>query len=49
MVNIVLYWKPEIEFNSDLYTSKQVFFDRSKDGTKVPMIITHKKDIVLKW
>ena len=41
-----IYWKPEIEFNSDLYTSKQVFY-KSKDGTKVPMIITHKKDIVL--
>tara|TARA_B100000989_G_scaffold280329_1_gene243680 strand:- start:425 stop:2536 length:2112 start_codon:yes stop_codon:yes gene_type:complete len=41
-----IYWKPEIEFNPDLYSSKQVFFE-SKDGTKVPMIITHKKDIVL--
>ena len=41
-----IFWKPEIEFNPDLYSSKQVFFE-SKDGTKVPMIITHKKDIVL--
>ena len=41
-----LYWKPSIEFNSDAYESKQVFYT-SKDGTKVPMIITHKKGIEL--
>ena len=41
-----LYWKPTIAFNSDAYESKQVFYT-SKDGTKVPMIITHKKGIVL--
>lgn len=41
-----LYWKPTIDFNSDNYESKQVFFN-SKDGTKVPMIITHKKGIEL--
>ncbi|WP_298893776.1 prolyl oligopeptidase family serine peptidase [uncultured Psychroserpens sp.] len=41
-----LYWKPSIEFNSDDYESKQVFYT-SKDGTKVPMIITHKKGIEL--
>jgi prolyl oligopeptidase len=41
-----LYWKPSIDFNSDNYESKQVFFN-SKDGTKVPMIITHKKGIEL--
>ena len=37
-----LYWKPSIEFNSDQYESNQVFYI-SKDGTKVPMMITHKK------
>ena len=37
-----LYWKPAIDFNSDDYESKQVFY-HSKDGTKVPMIITYKK------
>jgi prolyl oligopeptidase len=41
-----VFWKPSIDFNSDAYTSKQVFYS-SKDGTKVPMIITHKKGIVL--
>ena len=41
-----VYWKPEIQFNSEAYTSKQVFYT-SKDGTKVPMIITHKKDVEL--
>ena len=41
-----LYWKPEIDFNPEDYTSTQVFFT-SKDGTKVPMIITHKKGLEL--
>lgn len=37
-----LYRKPKIDFNPDDYESKQVFYN-SKDGTKVPMIITYKK------
>ncbi|WP_115899600.1 prolyl oligopeptidase family serine peptidase [Tenacibaculum gallaicum] len=41
-----LYWKPAISFNSDNYESKQVFYT-SKDGTKVPMIITYKKGLEL--
>lgn len=41
-----LYWKPEIDFNPSEYVSNQVFYT-SKDGTKVPMIITHKKGIEL--
>ena len=41
-----LYWKPNIDFNPDEYESNQVFFE-SKDGTKVPMMITHKKGIKL--
>ena len=44
--NSEIYSKPSIDFNSDEYTSKQVFYT-SKDGTKIPMIITHKKGIVL--
>jgi len=41
-----LYWKPSIEFNSDNFVSNQVFYT-SKDGTKIPMIITHKKGLDL--
>ncbi len=40
------YWKPEIDFNPEDYESTQVFY-ASKDGTKVPMIITHKKGLEL--
>ncbi|MGB5820229.1 MAG: prolyl oligopeptidase family serine peptidase [Saonia sp.] len=40
------YWKPEIDFDPEDYESKQVFFT-SKDGTRVPMIITHKKGVEL--
>jgi prolyl oligopeptidase len=41
-----LYRKSAIGFNSELYTSQQVFY-ASKDGTKIPMLITHKKGIAL--
>lgn len=41
-----LFRKSKIDFNSDDYESKQVFYT-SKDDTKVPMIITHKKGIKL--
>lgn len=37
-----VYQKPKIDFDPSLYESKQVFYT-SKDGTKVPMIITYKK------
>jgi len=40
------YWKPAIAFNADDYESKHVFY-ASKDGTKIPMIITHKKGVEL--
>ncbi|SDL62365.1 prolyl oligopeptidase [Kriegella aquimaris] len=40
------YWKPEIDFNPEDYESYQIFYT-SKDGTKVPMIITHKKGLAL--
>ncbi|MDX1270208.1 prolyl oligopeptidase family serine peptidase [Bizionia paragorgiae] len=42
----VEYWKPAIDFKSDDFESKQVFYT-SKDGTKIPMIITYKKGITL--
>lgn len=41
-----LYQKPDIKFDPDQFESQQVFYE-SKDGTKVPMIITHKKGIEL--
>ena len=41
-----IYKKPDVDFNSDNYESKQVFY-ASKDGTMIPMIITHKKGIEL--
>ena len=41
-----MYWKPEIDFNPNDYESNQVFYT-SKDGTKIPMMITHKKGIEL--
>ncbi|RTZ00018.1 S9 family peptidase [Flavobacterium sp. RSP49] len=41
-----VYEKPKVDFNSEQYESKQVFYT-SKDGTKIPMIITHKKGLKL--
>ena len=41
-----LYWKPNIDFNPEAYTSEQVFYT-SKDGTQVPMIITYKSGLAL--
>tara|TARA_R110002096_G_scaffold302120_2_gene497062 strand:+ start:16031 stop:18166 length:2136 start_codon:yes stop_codon:yes gene_type:complete len=43
---IELYRKPAIKYNEDDFESHQVFYT-SKDGTKVPMIITHKKELEL--
>jgi len=40
----ILYQKSKIDFDSEAYESKQVFYT-SKDGTKVPMIITYKKGL----
>ena len=41
----VLYEKPKVDFNSEDFISKQIFFE-SKDGTTIPMFITHKKGII---
>jgi prolyl oligopeptidase len=40
------FWSPKIDFKAADYESKQVFY-ASKDGTKIPMIITYKKGIKL--
>lgn len=41
-----LYWRAKVKFNPDDYEVKQVFYT-SKDGTRVPMFISHKKGIKL--
>ncbi|TFH91628.1 prolyl oligopeptidase family serine peptidase [Vibrio ouci] len=41
-----VYHESAAPFDSDLFESKQVFYT-SKDGTKVPMILTYKKGIKL--
>jgi prolyl oligopeptidase len=38
--------RPKIDFASDNYETKQVF-TKSKDGTRVPIFVTHKKGIKL--
>jgi prolyl oligopeptidase len=39
-----VFRKPEVKFNSEDYETKQVFYE-SKDGTRVPMFIVHKKGL----
>ncbi|MDF5727961.1 MAG: prolyl oligopeptidase family serine peptidase [Rhizonema sp. PD38] len=41
-----LFRQPKVDFNPNDYETKQVFY-HSKDGTQVPMFITHKKGIKL--
>lgn len=41
-----VYETPKIDFKSSDYESKQIFYT-SKDGTKIPMIITYKKGLEL--
>ena len=41
-----LYKKSKVDFDSENYETKQIFYT-SKDGTKVPMFIVHKKGLVL--
>ncbi|ASJ97202.1 prolyl oligopeptidase family serine peptidase [Shewanella marisflavi] len=41
-----LYAKPKIAFNPENYVSEQVFYT-SKDGTRVPMMISYKKGLTL--
>jgi prolyl oligopeptidase len=39
-----LYFKPQTDFNPDEYVTRQVFY-RSKDQTKIPMFLVHKKGL----
>lgn len=41
-----VFCQPQVDFNPDDYEIKQVFYE-SKDGTQIPMFITHKKGIKL--
>lgn len=41
-----LYTKPNFKINTDNFETKQVWFN-SKDGSKIPMFIVHKKGIKL--
>ncbi|WP_294226051.1 prolyl oligopeptidase family serine peptidase [Prosthecobacter sp.] len=41
-----LWRKSEVKFDSSAYETKQVFY-ASKDGTKIPMFIVHKKGLKL--
>jgi prolyl oligopeptidase len=41
-----IFRQPQVDFNPDDYETKQVFY-QSKDDTRVPMFITHKKSIKL--
>lgn len=41
-----VFREPKVDFNPAQFETKQVFYN-SKDGTKVPMFITHKKGLKL--
>ena len=41
-----IFRQPKVDFNPADYVTKQVFY-QSKDGTKVPLFITHKKGLKL--
>ena len=40
-----LFRRAEVAFDPDQYVTQQVFY-HSKDGTRVPMFLTHRKDLV---
>ena len=41
-----LYHRAEVKFESEKYETEQIFFE-SKDGTRVPMFVSHKKGLKL--
>ena len=41
-----IFRQPQVDFNPNDYQTQQVFY-HSKDGTRVPMFITHKKGLAL--
>jgi prolyl oligopeptidase len=38
------YRRPDVDFDTDAYETKQVFYE-SKDGTRIPMFLVHKKGL----
>ncbi|MGB5352237.1 MAG: prolyl oligopeptidase family serine peptidase [Woeseia sp.] len=43
---VSVFKQPAVDFDSGAYVVEQVFF-KSKDGTRVPMFLTHRKDLRL--
>ena len=41
-----IFFEPELDLDADNFVAKQVFFE-SKDGTRVPMFLLHRKDLEL--
>ena len=39
-------WSPRVAFDASKYETRQLFF-RSKDGTRVPMFVTHRRGVAL--
>ena len=39
-----VFRQPKVDFDPDAYETRQVFYE-SKDGTRIPMFITHKRDL----
>ena len=44
--SLSLYHAPELDFDASAYETTQVFY-HSKDGTRIPMFLTHKKGLKL--
>jgi len=44
--DVSIFRSPRIDFDPDEYVTEQIFYP-SKDGTRVPLFITHKKDLVI--
>lgn len=41
-----VYQSPDVDFDPDDYVTEQVFYT-SKDGTRIPLFISHRKDLVI--
>ncbi len=39
-----LFWEPKLQFNPDDFVTRQVFYP-SKDGTKIPLFLVHRKGL----